>query len=123
MNCIGFPKMFSNNTTNIYKGNQATRNCIHLLLSSEVGELFGDPEFGIRLKKFTYNQNNYVLRDILIDEIFTQLNLFCPQVSLTRNDIKIRQDGHTLYAVIKAINKVDFTTSTYNLVLLEEEDR
>lgn len=121
MNCIGFPKLFTNNTTNIYKENKATRMCAHLLLSSESGELFGDPDFGIRLKKFTFNQNNYVLRDILIDEIFTQLTLFCPQISLTRSDIKIKQDGHSLYAVIKAINKVDFTTSTYNLVIFEEE--
>lgn len=123
MNCVSFPKMFKNNSTLINKGNKATRECIHLLMSSEVGELFGDPDFGIRLKKFMFNQNNYVLRDILIDEIYTQLNTFCPQITVTRKDIKIRQQGHKLFAIIKAINKVDFVTNTYNLILFEEENR
>ena len=32
--------------------------------------MFGDPDFGIRLKRYTFNQNNYILRDVLIDEIY-----------------------------------------------------
>lgn len=122
MNSISFPKIFKGNSTDIKTGLDATRECLLLLLSTEVGEMFGDPEFGIRLKKYTFNQNNYVLRDIIIDELFEQINTFCPQIKISRNDINIEQEGNKLYAHIKALNKVDFTTSTYDLVLLNNEE-
>lgn len=122
MNCIGFPKIFKGNSTNIITGLEASRECLRLLLSTEVGELFGDPEFGIRLKKYTFNQNNYILRDIIIDELFEQINTFCPQIKVSRNDIDIEQEGKKLYAHIKAINNADFTLSTYDLVLLNGEE-
>ena len=64
MNCISFPKLFKGNQTLIKKDIDATSECMHLLLSSEVNEMFGNPDFGIRLKKFTFDQNNYILRDI-----------------------------------------------------------
>ena len=53
MNCIGFPKMFKANSTVIKKDLDATTECALLLLGSEQGELLGDPQFGIKLKKFT----------------------------------------------------------------------
>ena len=85
MNSIGFPKIFKGNSTDIKTGLDATKECLLLLLSTEVGEMLGDPEFGIRLKKYTFNQNNYVLRDIIIDELFEQINTFCPQIKISRN--------------------------------------
>lgn len=123
MNTVGFPKMFKANSTIIKTNYEATRQCVKLLLASEKGEMFGDPEFGVKLKKFTFNQNNYILIDTLIDEIYEQITIFCPQVTITRNDITITQEGDKLYAHIKGINNVDFTTSTFDLVLLEGEDR
>jgi phage baseplate assembly protein W len=130
MNCIGFPKIFKGNST-VIKGiskdkgltsDDASRECISLLLYSEKGELFGDPQFGIRLKRYTYEQNNYILRDILIDEIYEQLNLFCPQINVVRSDIKIIQENSKLYLNLKVTSKLDFTTSTYNLALFNEEE-
>lgn len=123
MNSIGFPKMFSGNSTIIKEGLEATKECEILLLGSEQGEMFGDPEFGIKLKRYTFDQNNYILRDILIDEIYEKLNMFCPQISVRRNDIKILQQGKTVYVRIKATNREDFVTSSYDLVLLEDEER
>lgn len=122
MNCMGFPKIFKGNSTNIITGLDATKECLRLLLSTEVGELFGDPEFGVRVKKYTHNQNNYVLRDIIIDDLFEAINTFCPQIKVSRNDINIEQERNKLYAHIKAFNMVDFTTSTYDLVLLNGEE-
>ena len=123
MNSIGFPKMFNANSTVVKTGEDATKTCIHLLLSSERGQLFGDPDFGIMLKKYTFDQNNYILRDIIIDEIFTKITIFCPQLYLERKDIKITQQGSRLYANIKALNREDFTTNTYDLELLNYEER
>ena len=122
MTSIKFPKMFSPNSTNIVKDFDATKQNMLLLLHSEKGELFGDPYFGIRLKRYIYDQNNYILKDIIIDEIYTQLALFMPQLRVSRNDIDIVQDKATLYCSFKAINQIDFTTNTYNLVLYDEEN-
>ena len=123
MNTTSFPKMFRSNSTVIKHNLDASKECLYLLLSSEKGELLGDPEFGVRIKRYTFEQNNYVLKDILIDEIFTQINLFCPQLQVSRNDIEITQEKNKLKANIKALNRLDFTTSVYNLVLLEDEER
>lgn len=123
MNCLAFPKMFKGNQTLINSDYAATSECIHLLLSSEVGTLFGDPDFGLKLKKYTFHQNNYILRDILIDEIYTQISTFCPQVYLERKNIQITQEGSKLYATIQCKNQSDFTTNTYNLVLLDDEEK
>ena len=124
MNSIGFPHMFNTGNTIVVKdSNKATLQDIGLLLSSEKGELFGDPFYGIRLKRFVFEQNNYVLRDILIDEIYTQLLAFQPQITVKRNDIKIEQRGKDIYIRFKAINNLDFTTNMYDLVLFKGEER
>lgn len=126
MNSIGFPKMFKGNATIVntdeYLDNKATLSCLHLLLSSESGTLFGDPEFGIQLRKYYFEQNNYILRDILIDELYTKISTFCPQIYLERKNIEIISSGSTLYARINCKNQQTFENNTYNLVLLESEE-
>ena len=123
MNSLKFPKLFNNSSTNVVKDYDATLQDVKLLLCSEKGELFGDPFFGIRIKRYAFNQNNYVLRDILIDEIFTQLSTFAPQLTIDRRDIDIVQKNNKMYVKIKAINKIDFTTNMYELVLMEDNER
>jgi len=123
MNSLSFPNIFeSTSSTKVVKDKEASMQDLKLLLASEKGELFGDPFFGIRIKKYTFNQNNYVLRDILVDEIFTQVKIFAPQLTINRNDIKITQQGKQLFATIKGINKLDFTTDMYQLELFQEDE-
>ena len=121
MNSLGFPKIFKGNSTIIEEGIKSSKVCVYLLLNTEKGELFGDPDFGIRIKRYTFEQNNYILRDVLRDEIFEQLLIFCPQLYLEKTDINIKQSGNKLTAEITALNRVDYTTSTYNLVLLQDD--
>ena len=124
MNSIKFPHMFNQCNTNIERdSNKASLQDIGLLLQCEKGELFGDPFYGIRLKRFIFDQNNYVLRDILIDEIYTQLLAFAPQITVQRKDIKIEQQGKDVIIKFKAINNLDFTTNMYDLVLFKDEER
>ena len=123
MNSIKFPDMLIGNSTNVVKDKPASVQDLKLLLGSEKGGLFGDPFFGIRIKRYTYNQNSYVLRDILIDEIYTQIKVFAPQLTVNRNDITITQKGKKLIARIKAINKIDFTTDMYDLALFQVDER
>lgn len=136
MKSTAFPKMFSGNSTYMYdddvdsldindrkkKKNMATLTSMHLLLSTEVGELLGDPEFGIKLKTYTFDQNSYVLKDILIDEIYTKITTFVPQVYLERKNIKIKQEGSKLYARIVCKNKDNFQTNMFDLVLFNGEE-
>lgn len=125
MKSLAFPKMFNYNNSNVVVDYDATKQNTFLLLHSEKGELFGDPYFGIRLKRYIFDQNSYILKDVLIDEIYTQLALFLPQLIINRNDIKIIQDPYKkgrLSCTFKGINRLDFTTDMYSLVLYDEDN-
>ena len=102
--------------------NNATKQNLKLLLLSEEGDLLGDPEFGMRLKRYMYNQNDYVLRDLIIDELFEKISIFMPQLLVNRKEISIEQDRRKLYAHFKATNRLDYTTDMYDLNLLEEKE-
>ena len=65
MKSIAFPKMFENNSTKVISDYDATKRNLESLLLCEKGEFVSDPFFGIRLKRYLYEQNNYVLRDNL----------------------------------------------------------
>lgn len=126
MRSIKFPKMFNTNSTNVWKSTEyksATAQNTLLLLGSERGELFGDPYYGLLLKHFLYDQNNYVLKDQLIDMLYTQIAIFIPQIKIDRKDIEIIQDKQKgkVYCNFKGINQIDYTTNTYNLILLDED--
>lgn len=119
MNGINFPRMFRGASTEVVKDTEATKISLHLLLSSSVNSLFGDPDFGVKIKTFIYDQNNYILRDIVIDEIYTKVATFCPQVYIERKNIIIKQVKNKLYAEIACQNQKDFTLNTYNLILFD----
>ena len=122
MNSIAFPNMFTTTSTLVVGDKDASMQDLKLLLASEKGELFGDPYFGVRIKRYTFNQNNYILRDILVDELFSQIKVFAPQITVNREDIKITQKGNRLIATIKGINKLDFTTDMYQLELFNGDE-
>ena len=76
------------------------------------------------LKRYLFDQNNYILRDAIIDTIYTQLAMFIPQVKVRREDISIVQDKERgkLYCNFSGINQIDYTNNTFNLVLFESEN-
>ena len=122
MKSISFPKMFNSTSTLVKTDYDASKECIHHLLSSEKGTFKYDPLFGIRLKRYTFDQNNYILRDQIIDEIYTEMEVFTPQLSVNRSYIKIEQVGSKLTATIKATNKADYTTDLYSLALMGSDE-
>lgn len=122
MNTIRFPLMFQGNATAIQQDNAAALTDLHLLLSTQAGEFVDDPEIGINAKRYMYNQNNHILRDILIDDIYTQIITFSPNIYLQRQNITITSDKHKVTAIIRCKNQQDFTNNTYELVLFEAED-
>lgn len=125
MRSYKFPKMFKSNSSRIWREdeyNKATRQNVLILLQSERGELICDPYFGILLKHYMFNQNNYILKDMLIDTIYTQIAIFLPQVKVARNAIDIVPDNlrGRLYCSFSGTNQIDYTHNTFNLLLFDE---
>lgn len=125
MRSYKFPKMFQSNSSRIWRDdeyNKATRQNVLLLLQSERGELECDPYFGILLKRYMFNQNSYILKDMLLDTIYTQIAIFLPQVKITRDSIDIITDAQKgrLYCSFSGINQIDYTHNTFNLLLFDE---
>ena len=122
MNSIAFPKMIKNNHVQTVSDYDATLQNMKLFLGSEKGEFRFDPFFGIRLKRYLFEQNNPVLMDVLIDEIYEQLVIFMPQLIITRSDITLTKDTAKVYVNIKARNQKDFELNSYNLVLFNNQE-
>lgn len=121
MYSIGFPEMFGSNGTNLLKNEEATTSNIKLLLGSWKKSLFGDPYFGTRIKNFVYEQNNIILRDIIIDDIYLSLTEFIPQITLKRKDIEIINEKTSVYVNINCISKLDNQVNTYQILLLSDD--
>ena len=124
MRSIKFPKMFNTTNTRVWKSsehNEATRQNTKLLLNCERGELIGDPYFGLLLKHFMFDPTSYILRDQIIDMIYTQLAQFIPQVKVERKNISVYQDSEKgkLYCRFSGVNQIDYQINTYNLVLFD----
>lgn len=123
MRSIAFPNIFSKTNVNMVEDYDASLQNLLLLLWSNKGELFGDPYYGTNLKRYLFDQNDIILRDLIIDDIYTTIKLFMPQIIVDRKDIIIKSDNRgTLTAVIKATNRLDFTTDLYSIVLLQSEN-
>lgn len=122
MKSIAFPKMFNNASTNILEDHDATESNLKLLLLSEKNELLGDPYFGVQLRKYFYEQNNSVMDTMLIDDIYTAIALFMPQLIVRRQDIRLSHQGTELVCSITGTNQLNFKLDTYDVVLLRDEE-
>ncbi len=119
MRSISFPNMFRTTSTIVKTdSHEATYQNILLVLGAEKGDFVFDPYFGIRLRRYLFDQNNYILRDVIIDEIYTQLLIFMPQLLINRNDITINIERSKMTCNIKVTNRVNFVVDSYNIVLL-----
>ena len=87
MKSISFPDIFNNTSVKTVSDHEATVSNLKLLLFSEKTSLFGDPYFGTNLKKLLFEPNNVILQDIVIDDIYTAIIQFMPQIRVSRRDI------------------------------------
>ena len=119
---IAFPNMFTRTSTNFVTDKEATFQNLKYLILSEKGELFGDPFYGVGLKKYLFDQNDTIIKDLVLDDMYTAIATFMPQLRINRNDLKLRTgDKGEIFVDIKAINQLDFTTDLYSIVLLETD--
>lgn len=122
MNAIGFPNMLQHNKSVIIKDLDATKQNLTYLLQSYKKTMLGDPYFGTNLRKLIYESNNAILRDLVIDDIYTAINNFMPQIRVTRRDITVTSDGNKIMVNIVAQNMLDFSFAEYNVKLLDVEE-
>ena len=119
---IAFPNMFTRTSTNFVTDKEATFQNLRYLILSEKGELFGDPFYGVGLKKYLFDQNDTIIKDLVLDDMYTAIATFMPQLRINRNDLKLRTgDKGEIFVDIRAINQLDFTTDLYSIVLLETD--
>lgn len=117
---IAFPKMFSNTRTLLFKDKEATASNLVLLLNSNKMTLFGDPYFGTSLRRAIFEQNDGILVDLVVDEIYTTIVTFMPQIQINRNDITLTQDGVDVFCNIKCLDLTDYTTNLYSINLTND---
>lgn len=120
MYSIGFPEMFSSAGTRLLEDREATLSNLKLLLASWKNSLFGDPYFGSNIKNFIYEQNNIILRDLIIDDIYVSIQQFMPQIYIKREDIEVINDGVDVYVNINCINKLDKELNGYQINLTSD---
>lgn len=120
MKSFDFPNMLNSAKANIIEDKDATISNMRLLLASWKTSLFGDPYFGTNIKKFIYEQNNIILRDLIIDDILLSLQTFIPQIAVSRKNIKITLKKTSVYAEITCVNKLDSMETTFTIKLTED---
>ena len=104
------------------KDKEAIRSNMLLILSSERETLFGDPYYGSELKKQIFEQSSAIVTDLLIDELYTTIKTFMPQVILSRKDISVFVANTTLYAEIKYYYVIDNTSDLFTIRLTDSAD-
>lgn len=113
MYSFAFPNMLGSTQANLLADKDAVRSNLRLLLNSERLSLFGDPYFGTRLKRAIFEQSTSLVVDLLVDEIYTTIITFMPQVYLTRKDITMTTDGTDIFANINYVFVPDNTSDLY----------
>lgn len=121
MYSFNFPKMIGSHSAKLLADKDAIRSNLILLLATEKTSLFGDPYFGSQLKQILFEQSNQIIVDLVIDELYTAITTFIPQVFLERKDITITTDKIDLYAEIRYIYRADNTADLYSIKLTDAE--
>lgn len=119
---FSFPNIFSTGSTKLKYDSDATKQNLKLLLMSTKQSLFGDPNYGTNIKKLIFEQNNTILRDIVIDDIYTNIKNFLPQIMVQRKDIELVAEGKILYVNIKYKNLLDYAFEDVSLALYTLEE-
>lgn len=121
MNSIRFPDMFDSAKTNVVDMHDATLQNLKLVLKSTKKSFFGDPYFGTNIQRMLHDENNIVLQDLVIDDIYSAILTFMPQIKISRKNIEVVSEFDKLFVRIKCINLLDYSTNMYEINLMEEE--
>lgn len=119
MYSFNFPSMLSSVSSNLVEDKEAIRLNIRLVLSVVRRTLFGDPYFGTNLLKTLFEQQGATIVDLVIDEIYTTLVTFIPQVIVNRKDITLTSNGTDMFVTMRLIYRLDNTSDMYTIRLTD----
>lgn len=122
MYSFNFPEMIGSTTSKLLKDKEAIKSNLILLLGSEKLSLFGDPYWGSQLKQFLFEQSNNLIVDLVIDEIYSTITTFIPQIFIERKNIEVYTDDRDLYVTLSYIYKIDNTSDLYSIKLTDSEN-
>ena len=91
------------------------------MLHSTKNSFFGDPYFGTALKKAIFEQAHTLVVDLFIDEIYTTILTFIPQLHVERKNITLYAQGTGLYASVKCTYILDNTSDLFIIHLTDYE--
>lgn len=118
MYSFAWPDMFSYRGSKLNEDKAAIKQNLILLLNGEQGTLFGDPGYGAALKRMLFEPNNTIIKDLIIDELYSCIQTFLPQVYVRRNDIVISTHRNIdVRADIYVRYKFDNTSDLYSINL------
>lgn len=117
MYTFNFPNMLGDVNSQLIEDKDAVRKNIVLTLNTEQLSLFGDPAYGSRLLTILFEQNTSLVIDLLIDEIYTTLVTFIPQIYIERKNITITTDKVNIYAELSYTYLVDGTSDMLSIRL------
>ena len=83
------------------------QNFKNLLLTSP-GERVMDPDFGIGLRNYLFEQNSVILREEVMEAVYEQVNRYLPFVKVKKIDIGSDDSSTTLMvSIIYSIPSID----------------
>lgn len=138
MYSIAFPDIFNGSKVNLTKDYDAIKVNLKSLLMSNRGGLYGDPHYGVDIKKILWAQaaapleierftggkwNKDPIRiELLKDEIFNAIYSYMPQISIKRDDIDVTVDGTTVQASIEVKADSSIPSDLFNIKIMLDED-
>ena len=121
MYSLDFPNIFNVTNTKLLQDLDASKSNLAILLASARNALLGDPKFGTNLRIFLFEQNDRIVRDLIIDQIYEAIGIYMPQLVLKRNNIKVEQVEDKLTAIISCYDKQSHDSLKLSIDLLEGE--
>ena len=121
MYSFNFPNMLSESNANLIKDREAVDQNLINFLNCTKRELFGDPYFGCNMKKLLFEQQNTMIKDLFIDELYTAIITFIPQITLSRNDILIYVEDDNIFTDINYIYLEDNTANLLQINLTADD--
>lgn len=121
MYSLAWPDIFDSVNTKLLQDKDAIKSNLILLLNSDRLSLFGDPYYGTMLKPVIFQPNNNIIADLLIDELYTTIRNYIPQITVDRNSIRVMSDKIDLYVTINVIYNIDNTSDLYMINLTNNQ--
>jgi len=105
--------------TNMFTGTPTTKdqvktNLLNLLLTKK-GERINHPNFGVSLQNYLFEQS--IDKNNLFEEIYSQIQIYIPEITLIDTDINLVPDEHTLYIKITYQFNLDNTQDAITITI------